>query len=142
MTQPLELQETVEVAPETKIFPSSSGHMFNQYFTPGRTWNFKKNGLLDARARRIFETTAMGCAADAYPFHMPLEAKFGPCVQADGPQMLRMSSYDSLGLIGHPRIALAAQQATSRYGTSTSGARLLTGTLDIHNQVERDLAAF
>lgn len=127
---------------ESKLFPSSSGHMFGDYFTPGRTWSFKKNTLLDTRARRIFETTAMGCAHDAYPFHMPLEAKAGPCVQADGHQMLMMSSYDYLGLIGHPRIDAAAKAAIGHYGTSTSGARLLTGTLDIHNTVERDLAEF
>jgi len=140
MTQPLQVQETVEQ--EAKVFPSSSGSMFNDYFTAGRQWSFKKTGLLDARARRIFETTAMGCAADAYPFHMPLEAKAGPCVTADGHQMLMMSSYDYLGLIGHPRIDAAAIAAIGRYGTSTSGARLLTGTLDIHNEVERDLAEF
>jgi glycine C-acetyltransferase len=116
--------------------------MFDGYFKPGRQWSFKKNDLLDTRARRIFETTAMACNADAYPFHMPLEAKAGPCVQADGHSMLMMSSYDYLGLIGHPRIDRAAMEAIKRYGTSTSGARLLTGTLDIHEQVERDLAEF
>ncbi len=152
MTPLTQVQETVEqesyLAQDLqqphvpKPFPSSSGHMFGDYFSPGRTWSFKKNTLLDARARRIFETTAMGCAHDAYPFHMPLEAKAGPCVQADGHPMLMMSSYDYLGLIGHPRIDRAAQEAIHRYGTSTSGARLLTGTLDIHNTVERDLAEF
>jgi glycine C-acetyltransferase len=123
-------------------FPSSSGQMFGDYFAPSKTWNFKKTDLLDARARRIFETTAMAVANDAYPFHMPLEAKAGPCVTADGHQMLMMSSYDYLGLIGDPRIDKAAMEAVKRYGTSTSGARLLTGTLDIHRKMEADLAAF
>ncbi len=116
--------------------------MFGDYFAPGRSWQFKKNGLLDARARRIFENTALACAVDAYPFHMPLEAKAGPCVIADGHQMLMMSSYDYLGLIGDPRIDKAAIEAVMRYGTSTSGARLLTGTLDIHRRMEADLAHF
>ena len=56
--------------------------------------------------------------------------------------MLMMSSYDYLGSIGDPRIDEAAVQATLRYGTSTSGARLLTGTLDVHRKMEKDLAAF
>ena len=123
-------------------FPSSSGQMFGDYFTPDRKWNFKKADLLDTRARRIFEGTALAVASDAYPFHMPLQAKAGPCVTADGHQMLMMSSYDYLGLIGHPRIDNAAIEAVKRYGTSTSGARLLTGTLDIHREMEADLAAF
>lgn len=116
--------------------------MFGEYFTPGRSWNFGKTQLLDARARRIFENTALACAVDAYPFHMPLEAKAGPNVVADGHPMLMLSSYDYLGLIGDPRIDHAAIEAIMRYGTSTSGARLLTGTLDIHRQMEQSLAAF
>lgn len=135
-------ETSVGAEQDTKAFPSSSGKMFDGYFTPGRQWNFKKNDLLDARARRIFESTALACTVDAYPFQMPLQAKAGPCVQADGHEMLMMSSYDYLGLIGHPRIDRAAIAAVQRYGTSTSGARLLTGTLDIHYQMEADLAAF
>ena len=135
----------LEEATETRAakgFASSSGTMFGDYFSPGKTWNFKKTDLLDTRARRVFENTALACAFDAYPFHMPLEAKAGPCVTADGHPMLMMSSYDYLGLIGHPRIDAAAMEAIQRYGTSTSGARLLTGTLDIHRTMEHDLAAF
>jgi 8-amino-7-oxononanoate synthase len=116
--------------------------MFKGYFSSGRQLGFKKNDLLDARARRIFESTALACSVDAYPFQMPLQAKAGPCVMADGHQMLMMSSYDYLGLIGDPRIDQAAIDAVRRYGTSTSGARLLTGTLDIHYQMEQELADF
>ena len=143
---PTEVLEVTPAAEESqngkKSFPSSSGSMFSEYFTPGREWSFKKNDLLDARARRIFESTAFACSVDAYPFQMPLEAKAGPCVVADGHSMLMMSSYDYLGLIGDPRIDRAAVEAIKRYGTSTSGARLLTGTLDVHRQVEMDLAAY
>lgn len=135
-------QEAKENVPSAKGFPSSSGKMFGSYFAPGRSWSFKKTDLLDARARRIFENTALACSHDAYPFHMPLEAKAGPCVTADGHQMLMMSSYDYLGLIGDPRVDEAAMQAIMRYGTSTSGARLLTGTLNIHREMEHDLAVF
>lgn len=136
------LRDIKENAQFATGFSSSSGKMFGDYFTPGKAWSFKKTDLLDARARRVFENTALACSHDAYPFHMPLEAKSGPCVIADGHQMLMMSSYDYLGLIGDPRIDAAAMEAIQRYGTSTSGARLLTGTLDIHRAMERDLAAF
>lgn len=139
---PNSYETIVEAETASKAFPSSSGQMFGGYFSPGKQWNFKKSDLLDTRARRIFETTAMACNADAYPYHMPLEAKAGPCVQADGHEMLMMSSYDYLGLIGHPRIDRAAMEAIKNYGTSTSGARLLTGTLDIHVEMEQALADF
>ncbi len=52
------------------------------------------------------------------------------------------STYSYLGLIGHPRLATAVKEAVERYGTSTGGVRLLTGTLELHLEVERELAAF
>ncbi len=125
---------------EKKHFPSSSGQMFGNYFTPNRKWSFKKNDLLDARARRLFETTALGCSVDAYPFQTPLDSRSGPCVRADGHEMLMLSSYDYLGLMGDPRVDAASIEAIKRYGTAAGGARLLTGTLDIHHKLERAIA--
>jgi 8-amino-7-oxononanoate synthase len=127
---------------QTVSFPSSSGRVFDGYFSRERNCRFAKNDLIDARGRRLFETTAMACDADAYPFQIPLETRTGPEVQADGHSMLMLSSYDYLGLIGDPRIDGAAIQAILKYGTGTGGARLLTGTTDQHQQMERDLATF
>jgi glycine C-acetyltransferase len=133
--------ETVRpVSVEKKLFPSSSGQMFGSYFYPDRKWSFKKHDLLDARARRLFETTALGCSVDAYPFQTPLDSRSGPCVKADGYDMLMLSSYDYLGLMGDPRVDAAAIDAVKRYGTAAGGARLLTGTLDIHHKLERAIA--
>jgi 7-keto-8-aminopelargonate synthetase-like enzyme len=126
----------------TAGFPSSSGKSFNGYFSADKRWNFRKNDLIDARARRLFETTALACTHDAYPFQIPLEGRTGPRVWADGHSMLMLSSYDYLGLIGDPRIDAAAIEAIRKYGTGTGGARLLTGTTDQHIQMERDLAAY
>src|SRR5688500_1205392 len=52
------------------------------------------------------------------------------------------SSYSYLGLIGNPRIAKAVHDAVTRYGTSTGGVRLLTGTLELHHELEYELAKF
>ena len=106
-------------------FPSSSGQLFDGYFSSVRTSKFGKSDLIDARGRRLFETTSLACNADAYPFQIPLEARTGPEVQADGHSMLMLSSYDYLGLIGDPRIDSAAIEAIKKYGTGTGGARLL-----------------
>src|ERR1700688_32359 len=126
----------------TAGFPSSSGKSFNGYFSADKRWNFRKNDLIDARARRLFETTAYACENDAYPFQIPLEGRTGPQVKADGHSMLMLSSYDYLGLIGDPRIDAAAIEAIRKYGTGTGGARLLTGTSDQHVLMEQDLAAY
>ncbi|MDX6459272.1 MAG: hypothetical protein QOE55_2969, partial [Acidobacteriaceae bacterium] len=131
-----------QVQPGTAGFPSSSGKSFNGFFSGDKRWNFRKNDLIDARARRLFETTAYACENDAYPFQIPLEGRTGPQVRADGHSMLMLSSYDYLGLIGDPRIDAAAIEAIRKYGTGTGGARLLTGTTDQHVLMEQDLAAY
>jgi 8-amino-7-oxononanoate synthase len=123
-------------------FPSSSGEMFENYFEVERRDSYKKHDLMDARARRIFETTALACSMDAYPFQAPLSGRPGPVVEVDGHRLLSMSSYDYLGLIGDPRVDEAAIAAIRKYGTGTGGARLLAGTLTLHKEVERALAAF
>ena len=131
-----------EISSSRKHFRSSSGEIFDGYFTEGRTWSFKKQDLLDARARRLFESAALACSVDAYPFQAPLTHKSGPCVLTDGHEMLMLSSYDYLGLIGDPRIDAAAIEAVKRYGTGTGGVRLLTGTLELHRETERAIARF
>jgi 8-amino-7-oxononanoate synthase len=128
--------------PAKKNFPSSSGQMFQDYFASDRKDTYKKHDLIDARARRLFENTALACSIDAYPFQAPLSSRSGPEVVMDGHRMLMLSSYDYLGLIGDPRVDEAAIEAIRRYGTGTGGVRLLTGTLDLHQEMEHALAEF
>ena len=73
---------------------------------------------------------------------MPLSQASGPQSAALGTPFIMFSSYSYLGLIGHPRIATAVKEAVEQYGTSTGGVRLLTGTLELHHELERELAAF
>lgn len=129
-------------APARKTFPSSSGQMFQNYFVSERDESYKKRDLIDARARRLFENTALACSMDAYPFQAPLSTRPGPVVEMNGHRMLLLSSYDYLGLIGDSRVDEAAIAAVRKYGTGTGGVRLLTGTLDLHQEVERALAEF
>ena len=82
------------------------------------------------------------CEAGVYPYQLPLEGRSGPWVQAEGRRLLMLSSYDYLGLIGDPRIEDAAIQAVRTYGTSTGGVRMLTGTADLHHEMEREVAVF
>ena len=99
--------------------------------------------LLDTPAvRRWFERFAEGVPESLYTYQLPLSRAAGPESSALGEDILMFSSYSYLGLIGHPRIAAAVQQAVERFGTSTGGVRLLTGTLELHLEVEQELASF
>jgi glycine C-acetyltransferase len=119
-----------------------AGELFNGFFTPGRQWDLRKDQLLDSRARRVFDMMGRACEAGVYPYQLPLEGRSGPWVQAEGRRLLMLSSYDYLGLIGDSRIEEAAVQAVRKYGTGTGGVRMLTGTADLHHEMEREVAAF
>ena len=92
--------------------------------------------------RRWYELFAKGLPESLYTFQLPLDRASGPESEALGREILMFSSYSYLGLIGHPRLATAVKEAVERYGTSTGGVRLMTGTLALHLEVERELAAF
>jgi 8-amino-7-oxononanoate synthase len=126
----------------TREYASGSGDLFNGFFEPGKKWQFGKHDLVDGRARRVFELMGQACEAGVYPFQLPLEARSGPWVKAEGRKFLMLSSYDYLGLIGDARIDHAAMEAIRKYGTGTGGVRLLTGTIDLHREMEREVAAF
>jgi len=93
-------------------------------------------------ARRWFELLRWGYDEGLYAYQQPLEGRTGPHVRLAGRSMLMLSSHDCLGLVGHPAIEEAAVAAVRRYGTSSGGARMLTGTTMLHQELERDLAAF
>lgn len=126
----------------TRVFSAGAGDLFEGFFESGKKWDFRKDELVDGRARRIFETMGLACEHGVYPYQFPLEGRSGPWVQAEGRQLLMLSSYDYLGLIGDPRIDAAAIDAVRKYGTGTGGVRLLTGTIDLHHRMERDVASF
>lgn len=57
-------------------------------------------------------------------------------------RVLHLGSYNYSGLNGHPEIMQASIEAIRRYGTTSSGVRLLNGTNDLHLGMERRLAEF
>ena len=63
-------------------------------------------------------------------------------VTIGGREMLMFSSYSYLGLIDHPKIKAAAQEAVKEFGTGTHGVRILAGTTRLHVELEKRLAEF
>src|SRR5205823_4748738 len=51
-------------------------------------------------------------------------------------------SNNYLGLTHHPEVLAAARAALERYGSGCTGSRFLNGTLDLHEQLEAELAEF
>lgn len=80
--------------------------------------------------------------AGFYPYFRAIEENEGPVVQIEGRKVIMAGSNNYLGLTAHPKVKAAAIQAVEKYGTGCSGSRYLTGTLDLHNELESRLAAF
>jgi 8-amino-7-oxononanoate synthase len=59
----------------------------------------------------------------------------------DGVEVINFSSFNYLGMSGHPAVVAATQEAVGRYGTSVSSSRLLSGEKPIHQSLEAELAA-
>ena len=80
--------------------------------------------------------------AGLYPYFHPLSSAQEPEVIIDGKKMIMIGSNNYLGLTTHPRVKEAAIKAIEKFGTGCTGSRFLTGTLDMHNQLEAKLAKF
>ena len=81
-------------------------------------------------------------AAGFYPYFRPIEESEGPEVQIEGRKIIMAGSNNYLGLTNHPKVTEAAIKAVEKYGTGCSGSRYLTGTIDLHVELEEKLANF
>jgi glycine C-acetyltransferase len=118
--------------------PDPFDGLFDLPFAPA-----EPGALLDVpAASRWLEVVGWGMASDLYTYQQPLTGRAGPRVRSGERSYLQLSSYDYLGLVGHSAIEAAAVAAIRHAGTSTGGVRLLTGTHELHQALERDLARF
>ena len=80
--------------------------------------------------------------AGVYPYFRAITSKQGTEVEMAGHKVLMFGSNAYTGLTGDERVIAAAKRALDKYGSGCAGSRFLNGTLDIHVQLEKELAAF
>ena len=80
--------------------------------------------------------------AGVYPYFRAITSKQGTEVEMEGHRVLMFGSNAYTGLTGDQRIIDAAKAALDRYGSGCAGSRFLNGTLDLHVQLEQELAEF
>lgn len=81
-------------------------------------------------------------AAGVYPYFREITSKQGTEVEMGGHRVLMFGSNAYTGLTGDERIIAAAKAALDKYGSGCAGSRFLNGTLDLHVQLEKELATF
>lgn len=81
--------------------------------------------------------------AEGYYVFPKLEGELGPRMTFHGKQILNWSINDYLGLANHPEVRKVDADAALQYGAAyPMGARMMSGHTEIHEQLERELAAF
>jgi len=71
-----------------------------------------------------------------------IQGRGGAVIELEGRSLLNFASNDYLGLAADERMIAAAIAATQRYGTGSTGSRLLSGHRDIHRDLEVAIASF
>ncbi|SMD33187.1 8-amino-7-oxononanoate synthase [Reichenbachiella faecimaris] len=77
-----------------------------------------------------------------YPYFREIASNQDTEVSINGNRVLMFGSNSYLGLTNHPKVKEAAKLAIDKYGTGCAGSRFLNGTLDLHVQLENNLAEF
>ena len=78
--------------------------------------------------------------ADLLPYFRTLQSPAAPVVEMEGAERIMLGSNNYLGLTADPRVMAGARDALERYGTGLTGSRLLNGTLELHLELEREIA--
>ena len=77
-----------------------------------------------------------------YPYFHELQTKQAPEVVMEGHRTIMLGSNNYLGLTENKNVIKAGINALKKYGSGCSGSRFLNGTLDLHKELERELAKF
>src|SRR3989440_5658916 len=93
-----------------------------------------------AREHERLEQLQAARELDALPYFRVLEGPTLPVVEMEGKPRIMLGSNNYLGLTGDERVRQGALQALQRYGTGLTGSRFLNGTIELHLELERELA--
>jgi 8-amino-7-oxononanoate synthase len=93
-----------------------------------------------AREHERLEQLRAARELDALPYFRILEGPTLPVVEMEGQRRIMLGSNNYLGLTGDERVKQGALDALNRYGTGLTGSRFLNGTIELHLELERELA--
>jgi 8-amino-7-oxononanoate synthase len=93
-----------------------------------------------ARENERIEQLKAARELGAVPYFHVLEGPTLPVVEMEGMRRIMLGSNNYLGLTGDERVRQGAIDAVNKYGTGLTGSRFLNGTIDLHLELERELA--
>ena len=92
--------------------------------------------------KKISETLSFVKKHGLFPNTPVVESPHAPEVVVDGKKVLMFATNNYLGMMKDPRVIESAVEGVRKWGIGNGSARLLTGNLEIHNQLEAKIASF
>jgi 8-amino-7-oxononanoate synthase len=74
------------------------------------------------------------------PYFRAMQTANSPRIEMDGRPRMMLGSNNYLGLADHPLVIEGARLALERFGAGSTGSRLLNGTIDLHLELEAEIA--
>jgi glycine C-acetyltransferase len=99
--------------------------------------------MSETKRTQWIETELSGLRQSGLFVHIrTLGSPQGAWLVVDGKRVLNFCSNNYLGLANHPRLVKAAKEAVDEYGVGPAAVRTIAGTMNLHLELERRLAAF
>jgi 8-amino-7-oxononanoate synthase len=120
-----------------------TGHARNEARTPSPAKSaYRTDDLSDLESYDQFRIvrSAAELLEISDPYFRVHDGIAGAETSIAGKPFINFSSYNYLGLNGHPEVAAAAKEAIDRFGTSVSASRLVSGERPPHRELECRLA--
>jgi 8-amino-7-oxononanoate synthase len=93
-----------------------------------------------ARENERIEQLRAARELDLVPYFRVLQGPTLPIVEMEGRERIMLGSNNYLGLTGDERVRQGALDAVAKYGTGLTGSRFLNGTIELHLELEHELA--
>src|ERR1700716_1953272 len=114
-----------------------------QHVDPGAAAHVTINSMTTANPLHYLgEQLESWRQAGTYQRLRVLETAFEPVSRFDGREVINLARNNYLGLADHPKLVEAAVEATKKYGAGSGAVRTISGTMSIHMELERRIAAF
>jgi 8-amino-7-oxononanoate synthase len=136
--KPDEVQETLDRVRHA-LAPKSTAERVEEVDRPAASASFDFSSLPEFELLKMHRA-AGDIAGITNPFYRLHDGRASDTTSIAGRTLVNFSSYDYLGLNGHPDVTAAAKDAIDRFGTSVSASRLTAGERQVHRDLERALA--
>lgn len=137
------LRQKLGMAPESAVAPPAPGRGPTRTEPTAAVRDHRESADVRALPEVVASVERAGIAERAgvrNPYFLIHDGVIGGTTRVDGKELISFSSYNYLGLSGHPAVAKAMAEAVEQYGSSVSAARILSGSRPLHEELDRGLA--